>query len=83
MGENLEYHSTPLIDEDDDIPQLSLSTLSALNEFLAEKNEREKRLKQIAQPDGKLLEDVELEEDWVCSITRAGKYSNFIFCYSN
>lgn len=54
--------------EEDDEPQLSLSTLAALNEFLAEKNEREEKLRQIAEAaenSDKLLDEVVLEEDWV------------------
>lgn len=68
MAEAQENHSVLQADEEDDDPQLSSSALAALNEFLAEKNEREERLRQIAEStgNGKLLEDVELEEDWVC-----------------
>ena len=54
---------------DNDEVQLSLSTLAALNEFLAEKNEREERLKQIAESasnaDKQLLDEIHLDEDWV------------------
>nr|CAG4637218.1 EOG090X0ABW [Ceriodaphnia reticulata] len=56
--------------DDDDEPQLSLSTLAALNEFLAEKNEREEKLRQIAEAaenSDKLLDEVVLEEDWQLS----------------
>lgn len=56
---------------DNDEVQLSLSTLAALNEFLAEKNEREERLKQIAESasnaDKQLLDEIHLEEDWQLS----------------
>ena len=55
-------------DEDDDEPELSLSTLAALNEFLSEKQEREERLRSIAESaekDDKILDEVVLEEDWV------------------
>lgn len=54
--------------EEDDEPQLSLSTLAALNEFLSEKNEREERLRMIADAAEKsdnVLDEVVLEEDWV------------------
>ena len=54
--------------EDDDEPQLSLSTLAALNEFLTEKNEREEKLRLIAEAaenSDRLLDEVVLEEDWV------------------
>ena len=55
-------------DEDDDEPELSLSTLAALNEFISEKKEREERLRSIAESaekDSKILDEVVLEEDWV------------------
>ena len=56
-------------DEDDEEIQLSLSTQAALKEFLSEKNEREERLKQIAESalnaDKQLLNEIDLEEDWV------------------
>jgi transposase len=56
-------------DEDDEEIQLSLSTQAALKEFLSEKNEREERLKQIAESalnaDKQLLDEIDLEEDWV------------------
>lgn len=55
-------------EDDDSEPQLSLSTLAALNEFLSERNEREERLRVIAEAAekcDKVLDDVVLEEDWV------------------
>ena len=56
-------------DEDDEEIQLSLSTQAALKEFLSEKNDREERLKQIAESalnaDKQLLNEIDLEEDWV------------------
>jgi hypothetical protein len=55
-------------DDDEDEPELSLSTLAALNEFLSEKKEREERLRSIAESaekDNKILDEVVLEEDWV------------------
>ena len=55
-------------DDDEDEPELSLSTLAALNEFLSEKKEREERLRSIAESaekDNTILDEVVLEEDWV------------------
>ena len=56
-------------DESDEEPQLSQSALAALNEFLTERNLREERLQQIAQAavveGDNLLNEIELEEDWV------------------
>lgn len=55
-------------ENDDDEPQLSLSTLAALNEFLSERSEREERLRVIAEAAEKcdnVLDEVVLEEDWV------------------
>lgn len=54
--------------EDDEELELSHSTLAALNEFLAEKKEREDKLRQIAEAAAdaeKLLDEVDLDEDWV------------------
>nr|CAG4646447.1 EOG090X0ABW [Macrothrix elegans] len=54
---------------DDDEPELSSSTLAALNEFLAEKNKREERLRQLAEAasSGANVDEVELDEDWQLS----------------
>lgn len=55
-------------EKDGDEPELSLSTLAALNEFLSEKKEREERLRLIAETaerNEKVLDEVVLEEDWV------------------
>ena len=68
-------------EKDNDEPELSLSTLAALNEFLSEKKEREEQLNRIAESireksaDDQII-DVDLEEDWVrmCII-------NFIFTF--
>ncbi|KAI9558977.1 hypothetical protein GHT06_015766 [Daphnia sinensis] len=57
-------------EKDGDEPELSLSTLAALNEFLSEKKEREERLRLIAETaekDDKALDEVVLEEDWQLS----------------
>ena len=56
---------------DDEEPQLSEFALAALKEFLAEKNEREEQLRKIAEAaenDEKLLDEVQIEEDWVITI---------------
>lgn len=55
-------------EKDCDEPELSLSTLAALNEFLSERKEREERLRLIAErveKNEKILDEVVLEEDWV------------------
>ncbi|KZS14456.1 Lysine N-methyltransferase N6AMT2 [Daphnia magna] len=57
-------------EKDGDEPELSLSTLAALNEFLSEKKEREERLRLIAETaerNDKVLDEVVLEEDWQLS----------------
>ena len=60
--------SLPVDDDEEDL-KLSESSLAALNEFLAERKEREEKLQQIAQAaaesDQHLLDEVDLDEDWV------------------
>lgn len=51
-------------DSDDDQPQLSSSTVAALEEFLREKQEREDLLKRICEEDQ--TSDILVDEDWVC-----------------
>lgn len=68
MSDEQEVNQISNEEVDDDVPQLSLSTLAALNEFLAEKNEREEKLRALAESAGndeKVLDDVVVEEDWV------------------
>jgi len=50
-------------DSDDNQPQLSSSTLAALEEFLKEKKERENLLKCISK--GDQLLDAPFDENWV------------------
>nr|CAG4650348.1 EOG090X0ABW [Sida crystallina] len=60
----------PRVDsEDDDEPQLSCYALAALNEFLAEKNEKEEKLRHLAEAEDKdhLLNEIDLDEDWQLS----------------
>ncbi|XP_011173472.1 EEF1A lysine methyltransferase 1 [Solenopsis invicta] len=52
-------------DSDDDQPQLSSSTLAALQEFLKEKEERENLLKRISEEDQ--VPDTPFDEDWQLS----------------
>nr|CAG4641063.1 EOG090X0ABW [Eulimnadia texana] len=54
------------VSDSDSEPELSSHTLSALNEFLSEKKEREERISQIAAA-GLVSEDVDIEEDWQLS----------------
>ena len=64
----MEEPGKPVDEEEDDEVQLSISTLAALNEFLSEKNEREEKLKAIAESTASnknLLDEIDLEEDWV------------------
>jgi len=67
-----EKESEQLGNEDEEELCLSQSALAALNEFLAEKKEREEKLQAIAQSatenssdPSKLLDEVDLDEDWV------------------
>ena len=67
-----EKESEQLGNEDEEELCLSHSALAALNEFLAEKKEREEKLQAIAQSatenssdPSKLLDEVDLDEDWV------------------
>ncbi|XP_071577474.1 EEF1A lysine methyltransferase 1 [Temnothorax nylanderi] len=57
---------TTMSDSDDDQPQLSSSTLAALQEFLKEKEERENLLKRISEED-RILPDTPFDEDWQLS----------------
>ncbi|XP_012542260.1 EEF1A lysine methyltransferase 1 [Monomorium pharaonis] len=52
-------------DNDDDRPQLSSSTLAALEEFLKEKKERENLLKRISEENQ--VPDTPFDEDWQLS----------------
>ena len=64
----MEEPGKPVDEEEDDEVQLSISTLAALNEFLSEKNEREEKIKAIAESTASnknLLDEIDLEEDWV------------------
>nr|CAG4636376.1 EOG090X0ABW [Eubosmina coregoni] len=66
----MEEPGKPVDEEEDDEVQLSISTLAALNEFLSEKNEREEKLKAIAESTASnknLLDEIDLEEDWQLS----------------
>nr|CAG4649541.1 EOG090X0ABW [Scapholeberis mucronata] len=73
MSVNNDKSDSVLTEEkDDDEPELSLSTLAALNEFLSEKKEREDKLNRIAETikENKAVDqvlDVDLDEDWQLS----------------
>nr|CAG4634952.1 EOG090X0ABW [Alona affinis] len=68
-SEIVNNESLPADDED---LELSESSLAALNEFLAERKEREEKLRQIAEAaetsqQQNLLDEVDLDEDWQLS----------------
>lgn len=65
-------------DSDDDQPQLSSSTLAALQEFLREKEEREDLLKRRAEEDQ--IPDTPFDENWV---SKKKKYSGRFFLNSS
>ncbi|KAJ8977909.1 hypothetical protein NQ317_012410 [Molorchus minor] len=52
--------------EDDDVPQLSAGTFTALVEFYKEQNERENRLK-LVNSETSLNEDLNFDENWQLS----------------
>nr|CAG4641900.1 EOG090X0ABW [Eurycercus lamellatus] len=56
-------------ENEDECIQLSQAALDALNEYLAEKNEREQRLRLIEESasNSDLLDEVDLEENWQLS----------------
>jgi len=59
-------------DDEDDEPQLSSHALAALNSFLAEKQQKEEQLQRLAEADNSdpLLDEIDLEEDWVTILAR-------------
>ncbi len=63
-------------DDEDDEPQLSSHALAALNSFLAEKQQKEEQLQRLAEADNSdpLLDEIDLEEDWVTILARELKW---------
>lgn len=53
-----------MMESDDDEPQLSQTTLAALQDFYKERDEREKQLNKILTEPGEST-DVTFEENWV------------------
>lgn len=51
------------LSEDEDLPQLSLETFAALEEFYKEQDEREKRLEVLVSQS--INGNITIQEDWV------------------
>lgn len=53
-----------MTDSDDDVPQLSVETFSALQEFYKEEEEKESKL--LAAKRSSANSDLQYDENWVC-----------------